>query len=390
MIKEEIKIIALIEKIGLDRMVISNFRIRSLNRTKLTHHDNVTFDIGDAHGYLLEDGTCFTHLKINDNKLFGSLIAGTHRTRSVKRDYSKMDITIGNSKTGNLQNLSVAEYKARIRTIFSYIYEEYGLLIDTSPTTISTLEINCTFEIDTCFSEYHRPLRLLMFLLPGYYKKIIEVSKKDTLSLSLESETFYRGNSSMQIKIYDKKRQLQDTQGYRYDGNILRIEFVLKTAQKIKEVFGSNSLCNLSDEIVNEYYIHQFRKLFENKYQKWKKDNGKQLRQKILEHKKENPIYWQRTLLNELRNYEQTKQIPILLEISDLLVQVKSLDTTGHYKRIEKSILNKCHDDDVYLQNDAQKITEIISKVENIYKNYVTLSTTATLPSTPCGDKEMC
>lgn len=367
--KEEITIKSLIEKIGLDRMVISNFRIRSLDRKKLICHDNVTYDAGNEHGYLLEDGTCFSHLKIKDNRLFGSLLAGTHRTCSVKRDYSKMDITIGDTQTWNLQNMSVDEYKKHIKTIFSYIYEEYGLLIDDSYTTISTLEINCTFEIDACFSEYHRSLRLLMFLLPDYYKKIIEVCKKDISNLSLESETFYRGNNSMQIKIYDKKRQLQNTHGYLYGGNIMRIEFVLKTAQKIREVFGSNSLSNLSDTIVNEYYIRQFRKLFGNKYQKWKKDNGKYLRQKILEHKRQNPSHWQRTLLNELRNHEQTNQIPILLDINDLLVQVKLLDTTGHYKRVEKSILKKCRTDDVYLQNDAQKINEIISKVENIYKN---------------------
>lgn len=369
-------------------MVITNFRIIHLDTKKLICHRDVTFNSNENQGYLLDDGTYFTYLKIIDNNLFGTLSAGTHRTLSVKRDYSRMDITIGNFKTGNLQNMTVTDYKRYVKRIFSYLYEEYGLLIDDTYVTTSSLEINCTFEIRKCFSEYHRVLRLLMFLLPDYYKKIVEVNRKDKFSHSLEAETFYRGNNSMQIKIYDKSQQLSDVYGYSYGGNLMRIEFVLKTSQKIKEVFGSTNLCALSDIKVIDFFIRQFRKLFKNKYQNWKKLNGKTLRQLILDHKKLNPTYWQRNLLNELRNSEQITHIPQLLEVQDLLTQIKILETAGHYKRTENSILKLCRVNDIYLQNDAQKINEIISKVENIYQNQAT-ALTASRPTTSSGDIEM-
>lgn len=44
----------------------------------------------------------------------------------------------------------------------------------------------------------------------SFVKLITEIKKKNKQNISVESETFYRGNSCMQIKIYDKKRHLRD------------------------------------------------------------------------------------------------------------------------------------------------------------------------------------
>lgn len=266
--------------------------------------------------------------------------------------------------------MSIQNYKQRITEIFTYLYEEYGVLIDETDTRISLMEINCTFKINDSFHKYHRALRLLMYLLPDYYKKITEVQKKNSNSVSLETETFYRGNKSMQIKIYDKKRQLEDTIGYEHKNNLLRIEFVLKTSQKIREVFHGNYLKDITDQKINDLYIKEFNRLFAKQYQTWRKENGAMLKALIEEYKKCYSIHWQRNLIQALRNKEQIDRVPVLLEIEDLLEQIKFLDNKGHYKRIERSIINKCLPDDVFLQKDSQKIEEIITKVNRIYSNF--------------------
>lgn len=357
----------LFQKIGLDRIVIKGFRIIAMNVKKLKNRDNTVLEESGENLYFLGDNTGFRKLKIDDNIWFGSLIAGTTVNKSGKHDYSRMDITIGNRETGNLVNMSVAEYKERVQYIFSYLYGEYGILIDGSHTKISQMEINCTIAIEEEFYKYHRSLELMLYNLPDYYSKIGKLQKANKKDVRLEAETYYRGNQSMQIKIYDKKKQLQDTRGCMIDENIMRIEFELKSASKIRTVFGSNELEELTQRKVCDFYIGQFRKLFEKKYWKWRKDNGNFLRKLIIDHKSKNPIHWQRNLLNECRNQEQKNSVPILLEIEDLLEQVRLLEGSGHYTRTEKAILNKCELDDVYLQRDSEKIEEILSKVNHIY-----------------------
>lgn len=297
--------------------------------------------------------------------------AGTRDTKYMKQDYSRMDITIGNRECGNLQNLTVIEYKERVERIFLYLHEEYGIIADVNTVKINELEINCTFTIKQEFYKYHRALRLMMFNLPSYYLKLGEMQDRNQKNIRLESETFYCGNKSMEIKIYDKKRQLKQTKGYISPDELMRIEIVLKTARKIKEIFGTNKLSELTDTMVNQYYITQFHKLFEKKYYSWKTKNGDWLKQAIELHKIQSARCWQRNLLNECRNYEQKNLVPILLDINDLLEQVKVLERSGHYKRVENSILKKCEEDDIYLQEDAEKISEIFEKVNSAYKEYI-------------------
>ena len=187
----------------------------------------------------------------------------------------------------------------------------------------------------------------------------------------MESETFYRGNSLTEAKIYDKKKQLEQTIQYNTKENIMRIEFILKKSQKIKEVFKSTLVSDLTDKMLNEFYIEQFVKLFEKPYRKWQIENKKRLNSLITYHKQKNKKYWKSNLLRDCSNREQQDQIPLLLDVKDLLLQIKALDKDGHYKRVEKGILEQCDFNDVYLQNDSDKVEEIIIKVHEAYDNYL-------------------
>ena len=232
------------------------------------------------------------------------MCAGTKKTKRIKQDYSRMDIVIGNKSQGNLQNMTVAEYQRMIKRICQYLYEKYRITVNLQNLKFSEMEINCTFELKEEFYKYHRVLQLMMFNLPKSFKKLGQISGINKKEQRLESETFYRGNSSTEVKIYDKKKHLEQTIQFRLEENIMRIEFILKKTQKIKEVFKSTLVSDLTDDKINQFYYQQFTRLFEKPYRKWQIENGNQLKNMITYHKGKNKRYWKSNLLRECSNKE--------------------------------------------------------------------------------------
>lgn len=327
----------MIERIGLDRTVISNFRIESIDFAKLSAHGNITLETEGQFAYNLKNGSSFRWLKIVDNHFFGTLVAGTRKAERFKQDYARLDIRIGTNQEGNLQNKLLIDYKRYILEVFDYLYREYGIMADYTDIKFNLMEINCTFEIQHLFHEYHRILRLIMFNLPQTYKKLGQIQTANKKKYRLETETFYRGNSSMELKIYDKKKQIEQVYHKTIQNNFMRIEIVLKKPQKIKEVFHTNLVKKITDKQIHEFYIGQFKKLIETPFYKWKYDNDKKIYQMIVNNKGKR--YWINNFLRECRNEEQLRQIPILLDIKDFLRQAKLLEKNGHYKRVEKKCL---------------------------------------------------
>ena len=373
----------LVNRIGLDRVVIAGFRIIRIDYEKLLKHENVTLDKEGQHMYMLECGNSFRFLKIKDHNKFGIMCAGTKKTKYMKQDYSRMDIEIGDKSQGNLQNKTVEEYKSRIIQIFQYLYDEYGIAVDLQYLRFSEMEINCTFEIKEEFYKYHRVLRLAMFNLPKSYKKLNQMLGVNYIEQRYEAETFYRGNSSMQIKIYDKKKHLIQTKQIKVNEHIMRIEFILKKTQKIREVFGTSLVFELTDEKVNDFYYSQFIRLIEKPYRKWQIKNKKQLEQLIVECRSKSKHYWKSNLLRECSNKEQENQIPLLLDVEDLLAQVKIMEKNGHYTRIKAGILEQCKYNNIYLKNDAEKMEEIIRRVHEAYNNNLNRSKDSVISYSP-------
>lgn len=299
------------------------------------------------------------------------MCAGTKKTTRIKQDYARMDIFVGEGSQGNLQNKTVSEYQRMIKRIFQYLHDEYGVTVNFQNLKFSEMEINCTFELEEEFYKYHRVLRLMMYNLPKSFKKLGQVSGINKKEQRIEAETFYRGNSSNEVKIYDKKKHLAQTIQFRLEENIMRIEFILKNSQKIKEVFDSMLVSDLTDEKINQFYYQQFIRLFEKPYRKWQIENGNQLKNMIIYHKNKNKRFWKSNLLRDCSNKEQINQIPLLLDINDLLKQIKVLDKDRHYKRTVNGILEQCSNEDIYLQNDAEKAEETIGKVKDAYNNYL-------------------
>ena len=74
----------LIERIGLDRTVLSGFRIISIDFEKLLKCDNAVIDREGKFTYLLNNGESFRWMKIEDRKMFGTLCAGVKKEKYFK------------------------------------------------------------------------------------------------------------------------------------------------------------------------------------------------------------------------------------------------------------------------------------------------------------------
>lgn len=355
-----------INKIGLDRTVIGGFQIIEVQRERLYRHENIEMDVTESDGYVAA-GVRFQWLKIVDNNKFGTLRAGVVRKNGIKVEYAKIEITIGEGLRGNLQNKTMEEYKRYISDVFVYLEKEYGVKTDTEEVKFHSMEINVTIPLNEDFYRYHRVLQLMMFNLPNSFKKNQVMHNANKKEMRLETETLQRSNETTAVKIYDKKRQLAQTIRYETDTEYMRIEFVLKNAQKIKEVFHTRLVCDITDFMVNEFYMKQFRRLFVKPYRKWQEKNAVYLKKMIRDSKKKSLRYWKSNLIRECANREQADQIPILLDVKDLLIQVKALDTAGHYKRTADGIRKQCVKNDVFLQNDAEKVEEIFDRVYEAY-----------------------
>lgn len=328
------------------------------------------FDNEGKNNYRLKNQKSFRWLKIEDYNMFGVLVAGTKKTKKMKQDYARLEIVVNDSKYANLQNISVEKYKIKVQEIFNYLDNEYGIIANIENILLRQMEINCTFRTYEEFNKYHRLIRLWMYNLPQSFKKLGQISGINRKEQRLESEMFFRGNSLTQIKIYDKKKQLEETKGIKLKDNVMRIELTLKKSQKITEAFQTNKLSDITDEDVYRYFYKQFLRLFELPFRKWQKENITELKRMLIKHKRKSKNYWATNLLSEARNREQMNQIPILLDINDLFEQIKMLDRTGRHGRVEKGILEKCHYDDVFLQNDSTKAEEIIKKIHLIYDEF--------------------
>lgn len=370
-------------KIGIDKLIINKIRIIDINIDKLSKLDSKIISlqkvIDTRHINNTNNLSEVYYLKIKDNYAFINLMAQIYRygnSNALQTQYCKIELSVSNIKTNNLNNLSICEYKEYISyQLIKYIKEKYGIIVDVSTAHIKQIEINTSFILEKHFYEYSRVIYLLMSLLKNYLKKL-NVHSNNSKN-SWEEESFSRGNKSRIIKIYNKSKQLNDKNSTLSqedkelisNNDIMRIEFSLLNNKAIKSAFDIVTLSNLTDNKLNDYFIHEFDDMFVKTYKKWLMNNRKQLLRLIKKHKANTPINWQHTFLNDCKSIEENSKIAMLLDINDLKdIIYEHYNQDRHASRIMKALIKKCDKNDSFLHDDSKKIDEIFKKVHEAYK----------------------
>lgn len=359
------------EKIGVDRIVITDIDILSIDYHKLESQENVVkkFLSND----ILATSTNIdnlTYFKIKDNLYFKDFYSDRTISKNNSKRSATMILTVTNVLSDNLNNLSITEYKEHLQSVKQYLKSKYGISVSFRNASIKTIEINTTFTIENKYYQYERVLELICKNMPLIH------SADKIYADSENNKTFYKENKYQSVKVYDKKAEMkkrkEDIENIK-ENNIIRFEYELKTKSKIKDTFNTAKLFEIDDEMIYMFFEQRFIKFIKTPIKKWRLKSNRKLRKMIKLHKSKNKITWQNSFLLECKNYPSTHNNEIvLLDINDLKpILAKYFNKNRHWKRTFNALVKKCKsiDRDIYLEQDSKKLDEILEKMEYIIKN---------------------
>lgn len=357
-------------EIGLDRTIIGNFEITGIDfeRALSFSEEKVSIECSGENLYYLKDGHAFSRLKIVDNYMFGVCTVYMKCMNGTRFVYASMDISIGTVRETNFQNQTMEEFKLRLDTIREYLVNKYGVVADFMQATFKNLEINVTLPLKHKFKEYHRVFNLMMYnVVLRNSKPTLEFKAENKKNAEQEVTGICKKNNCLEVKIYDKARQLREQNKADLLGEYMRLEITLLTTRKIREVFGTNRVYQITNKMIEQYFEKQCRKLLIKPYEKWKEKNREQLKKIMEEHRGKSERNWKANLLKQCSNLEQKNLLPVLLDIDDLLQIMKERDRHGNYQRDKRSLLQQAELYTVYLNHDSRKFEEIFSKLQQIF-----------------------
>lgn len=295
------------------------------------------------------------------NKRFKKLTIGSKLDKKLKKDYIILDLSIAEGGESNLIPLTLLEYRLRLEGIKDYILEEYKILLNLKECAFRSLEINNTIMLDGVFKEYKGIINVMADLAPkryeqGHYKNGNKLINGIVLF-----------NKSQEWKMYDKTQQLADVYKIKVDGNFLRIEIALLTPKKIKDVFGTTAIYEITEEQLKDYFIKMVEKDLFKAFDKYIKYSNKELLRIAKEEQEKDIKKWVRGFF--LRSFklkykpdeESEADIDLLLDTQQCLDIIKKY-TKKNYARAYRNI--KADDEESpEKKNNLAKYNEIKEKL---------------------------
>lgn len=365
----------LIQRIGIDKLQLSGFAIKEIDILKLIQMKKV--DIQQSANktrlykrHMPDTNAGIAKIIIKDNHIFSDLIIGcANDSNGLPIEYVYLTVTVTNARGFNLENMSYIEYDAYIAYVLGYIESEYGIALASYFMKVDYLEINANVFLEQDFAKYNRVLKLLISLFHNHMGKL---STYDSIpnSKGLEEESYKRGNNSTEIVFYDKSKQLNDMDiPFDEDVSILRLELRLKNKTKIKSVFESCYWKDIDDKKIVEYFHKEICTQLSKKYEKWTATRNKELKKLIVSARQKSSKIWHHLIMQEVRNKSESMLLPYILDIEQICNAFRELpDPNRNVNRSIKSLLNISIENDLYKNNDIQKVYEIFNILESYSK----------------------
>lgn len=269
------------------------------------------------------EGEKYNCIKIGSTQLFDSFRYCLTQYRTIS---AKMEITINDPMEGNLNCYTAGDYHDRIWGIHELLIEQYGIYVDFSDTKFDYIEINKTITLDGDYEGYIRSLRVmydmlasalrLKYQLNGIYKK------KDRRLGNINIPGTFGGSSGtkgIEVAIYDKTTQMQKTKRINIEAPYLRLEIRLKSSRKIKDAFGTNVIWEITDTAINSYWHKLMEESIIQRYERYCYIRDKQIKSVLKSHYAKGSRTWVRDSIIELSTREIYKNLPVMLDIVELL-----------------------------------------------------------------------
>lgn len=297
------------------------------------------------------------------NKIFKKLTIGCKLDKEFKRDYIILELSIAENGGHNLKPLTLQDYKKKIDNIKKYILEEYKILLNFEKATFRSLEINKTMKLDYEIKEYKKILMMMADFAPKRYEQ--QLYKAGNRSIN----GIILFNKSQEYKLYDKTEQIKKVYKIKIEGNYLRVEIGLLNPKKIKEVFGTTIINEITEEQLKEYYVRMVEKDLLKKFDKYIKDSNRELLRVAKSEQEKDIKKWVRGFF--LRSFklkykldkENEADIDLLFDTQQCLDIIKKY-TKKNYARAYRNI--KADDEESKeKKNNLAKYNEIREKLFN-------------------------
>jgi hypothetical protein len=375
----------LVERIGIDRSVLCNFNVLEVDEKKFKNaaqnqfgekvYSQIMYD--DQSPIKLYDGRGVSKLVIKHSRI-GKFMVSFEKNNLSGREYIKSSLELMVSEdANNVQNLNSVEYQARISNVFKELDEKFGLKIDYSSIRIKKLEINATFFLNEAYEKYRLPILLLIRNVPvkryGKNKENNAVKYaawyEANAKLGEEKlETALVKNSSIELKIYNKGKHLNDLGMIdALDKGLMRVEYTIKDRRILQNAFGDDLVTSLTDQKINSLFRKYFNRDIVVPYQNWVCRNHEHLVNLTKKHRK---LYqrWTSTFFRECRQYEELHGLPALFDIEDMKSVFRELEKKSARNSARK--FAKFKDRAIFeadLFGNTARVKEIISKIEGMY-----------------------
>lgn len=375
----------LVERIGIDRSVLCNFNVLEVDEKKFKNaaqnqfgekvYSQIMYD--DQSPIKLYDGRGVSKLVIKHSRI-GKFMVSFEKNNLSGREYIKSSLELMVSEdANNVQNLNSVEYQARISNVFKELDEKFGLKIDYSSIRIKKLEINATFLLNEAYEKYRLPILLLIRNVPvkryGKNKENNAVKYaawyEANAKLGEEKlETALVKNSSIELKIYNKGKHLNDLGMIdALDKGLMRVEYTIKDRRILQNAFGDDLVTSLTDQKINSLFRKYFNRDIVVPYQNWVCRNHEHLVNLTKKHRK---LYqrWTSTFFRECRQYEELHGLPALFDIEDMKSVFRELEKKSARNSARK--FAKFKDRAIFeadLFGNTARVKEIISKIEGMY-----------------------
>ena len=288
---------------------------------------------------------------------------GVKYNKGIRTIYSMIELSIAEGTDSNLKPLNVSEYRNKIKRVFKYLEDMYGLYFNVEELYLDDMEINITAEMDRQFMEYEFLLDNMVYLVPKKYDISPYLGKDRTV----KQYKFF--NNTVEGKIYDKTRQLKEK--FKIEGEMkeqyMRIEYTLHGSRKIESALGTRLVAEITDKAIEEYLFKQINQDLIKPIQKHIETSNKKLLIMATELKEKDSRRWIGTFFREAVAEVEDKRngkLSVVIDMEQITNIIKKVSSSSNYAKTLERLADNMNRH-LYLSNNIDKLNEIINKFTN-------------------------
>lgn len=309
-----------------------------------------------------DERNCINYINVSNKTkqdlMFNELVIGRKKFNKNLvygfQDYEWVDVTVPsvlNEDRTNETNVSdLSELIEAFEKVEEELYELGFGNVYLLGGKVKNMEINCNIPLRCSFKEYKRVMEYIKELLPYRMRK-----KSLGFSVCKGYSGWKSGNGSVDLKIYDKRKELKDKKGKDIGYELLRIEYTFLNSQKIKSIFGTNELKKIVGddfEAVRKAFRECLRKDIVEKLYEDIEIQRKHCIKAIKEYKKLGGIS---SIDAYLKNYQNE-----IIDIEIVLSALKEIEKSNYARECRRAIKSASEIKGINLFGNIDKINEVL------------------------------